>query len=104
MAIEHFLNETASQLSDHGVRKLKEKMQEGDLAIFFRNNHFMTLTRHGDQLYTLATGTLTLPFLRHSGVACLAFCPGCGDVEAHRGPCIRSTPNFVPSPTQTKDI
>jgi hypothetical protein len=35
---------------------LHERVAEDALAVFFRNNHFMVLTRRRGCLFTLATG------------------------------------------------
>ncbi len=53
--IERFLSETASQLTYEGLHCLHKSVRDGQLAVFFRNNHFSTLYRHGDDLYLLVT-------------------------------------------------
>lgn len=40
---EQFLNDSASQLTSYGVIKILETMQDGQMAVFFRNNHFSTI-------------------------------------------------------------
>jgi len=52
---EQFLEESASQLTYHGICELNSVMKDGQLAVFFRNNHFSTLCKHGDTLYLLVT-------------------------------------------------
>ncbi|XP_043221055.1 ubiquitin carboxyl-terminal hydrolase MINDY-1-like isoform X2 [Amphibalanus amphitrite] len=52
---ENFLDTTASQLTAHGLSQLRETMRDGELAVFFRNNHFSTIYRYQDQLYLLVT-------------------------------------------------
>eukprot|EP00062_Callorhinchus_milii_P002299 gi/632938352/ref/XP_007904636.1/ PREDICTED: protein FAM63B isoform X2 [Callorhinchus milii] len=52
---EQFLNSTATQLTYHGLCELMSGVQEGELCVFFRNNHFSTMTKHKDQLYLLVT-------------------------------------------------
>uniref|UniRef100_A0ACB8E552 Ubiquitin carboxyl-terminal hydrolase MINDY-2 n=1 Tax=Sphaerodactylus townsendi TaxID=933632 RepID=A0ACB8E552_9SAUR len=52
---EHFLNNTATQLTYHGLCELTSTVQEGELCVFFRNNHFSTMTKHKGQLYLLVT-------------------------------------------------
>lgn len=43
LAAQRFLEESASQLTYHGLCELGTKMNEGELAVFFRNNHFSTI-------------------------------------------------------------
>jgi hypothetical protein len=51
-----FLHESRSQLTVPGIFKLTETMCVGELAVFFRNNHFNTLYKHSDgKLYILVT-------------------------------------------------
>eukprot|EP01080_Neovahlkampfia_damariscottae_P009045 gene9045-1142_t len=45
----------SSQLSIYGLMKLQEELKNGSLFILFRNNHFSTLCKYQDQLYTLVT-------------------------------------------------
>ncbi|KAJ6664344.1 hypothetical protein lerEdw1_008563 [Lerista edwardsae] len=52
---EQFLNTTATQLTYHGLCELTSTVQEGELCVFFRNNHFSTMTKHQGQLYLLVT-------------------------------------------------
>uniref|UniRef100_H3ACP4 Ubiquitin carboxyl-terminal hydrolase n=1 Tax=Latimeria chalumnae TaxID=7897 RepID=H3ACP4_LATCH len=52
---EQFLNSTATQLTYHGLCELTLAVQEGELCVFFRNNHFSTMTKHKGQLYLLVT-------------------------------------------------
>lgn len=42
-SIERFLQATRSQLTYAGLMRLHERLSEGELAVFFRNNHFSTL-------------------------------------------------------------
>ena len=43
---ENFLTTTASQLTYHGLCELNSTVTEGQLCVFFRNNHFSTLYKH----------------------------------------------------------
>ncbi|XP_036359134.1 dentin sialophosphoprotein isoform X2 [Octopus sinensis] len=43
---ETFLEKTASQLTYHGLCELNSTVKEGELCVFFRNNHFSTLYGH----------------------------------------------------------
>ncbi|XP_029112319.1 ubiquitin carboxyl-terminal hydrolase MINDY-2 [Scleropages formosus] len=52
---EQFLNNTATQLTYHGLCELTSSVQEGELCVFFRNNHFSTMTKFKGQLYLLVT-------------------------------------------------
>ncbi|KAG8440431.1 hypothetical protein GDO86_006253 [Hymenochirus boettgeri] len=52
---EQFLNSTATQLTHHGLSELTTTLQEGELCVFFRNNHFSTMTKYKSQLYLLVT-------------------------------------------------
>jgi hypothetical protein len=53
--VEEFLNNTSHQLTTYGLSQLHQSLEEDELAIFFRNNHFSTLTKHNDFLYNLVT-------------------------------------------------
>lgn len=55
MVIEHFLNDTASQLTYYGLQCLVETVPEGALSAFFRNNHFAALHKRKGALYLLVT-------------------------------------------------
>ncbi|KAI5930632.1 ubiquitin carboxyl-terminal hydrolase MINDY-1 isoform X3 [Manis javanica] len=52
---EQFLETTATQLTYHGLCELTAAAKEGELSIFFRNNHFSTMTKHKSHLYLLVT-------------------------------------------------
>ena len=52
---EQFLEESASQLTYHGICELNSVMKNGQLAVFFRNNHFSTMCKQRDTLYLLVT-------------------------------------------------
>lgn len=52
---ENFLEKTASQLTYHGLCELSTTVKEGELCVFFRNNHFSTLYRHKNELFLLVT-------------------------------------------------
>jgi hypothetical protein len=53
--VQNFLDTTAHQLTDYGLQQLHSTLREGELAVFFRNNHFSTLTKHGGVLFNLVT-------------------------------------------------
>ncbi|KAM7054233.1 ubiquitin carboxyl-terminal hydrolase MINDY-1 [Molossus nigricans] len=52
---EQFLETTAAQLTYHGLCELTTAAKEGELSVFFRNNHFSTMTKHKSHLYLLVT-------------------------------------------------
>ncbi|NXG52628.1 MINY1 hydrolase, partial [Psilopogon haemacephalus] len=65
LVAEQFLESTASQLTFHGLCELAAATREGELSVFFRNNHFSTMTKHQGHLYLLVTDQ---GFLQEEGV------------------------------------
>ncbi|KAK1390665.1 hypothetical protein POM88_018843 [Heracleum sosnowskyi] len=63
--IRKFVKANSSQLTVHGLSHLQEEVKEDELCVFFRNNHFSTMFKHGGKLYLLATdeGFLNQPNL-----------------------------------------
>eukprot|EP00804_Cyclotella_cryptica_P007527 CCRYP_010632-RA/>CCRYP_010632-RA protein AED:0.00 eAED:0.00 QI:564/-1/1/1/-1/1/1/419/488 len=53
--IHDFLTTTSHQLTYHGLEQLHTHLSEDALCVFFRNNHFATLTKHNGILYLLVT-------------------------------------------------
>uniref|UniRef100_J3MHK4 MINDY deubiquitinase domain-containing protein n=2 Tax=Oryza brachyantha TaxID=4533 RepID=J3MHK4_ORYBR len=53
--IDNFLQNTASQLTVYGLFCLQEGLNERELCVFFRNNHFNTMFKLNGSLYLLAT-------------------------------------------------
>ena len=53
--IEAFLADSSHQLTTYGLEQLHATMSDREICIMFRNNHFSTITRHGDNLYLLVT-------------------------------------------------
>lgn len=53
--VDIFLKETGHQLTRYGLEKLHDHVNEGDLCVFFRNNHFSTMTKYEAQLFLLVT-------------------------------------------------
>lgn len=51
----NFLEESASQLTYHGLCELNSAMSEDELAVFFRNNHFSTIFKHKGELFVLVS-------------------------------------------------
>lgn len=50
-----FLNESPTQLTAFGLLRLREKLLHNKFSILFRNDHFSTLFKYEDRLYTLVT-------------------------------------------------
>jgi hypothetical protein len=50
-----FLTSTSHQLTYHGLEQLHKNIDDDALHVFFRNNHFATLTKHNGVLYLLVT-------------------------------------------------
>lgn len=57
LTIKEFLQQWPTQLTDHGLKVLKNSLQSGQVAILFRNDHFSTLFKdpRTDKLLTLVT-------------------------------------------------
>lgn len=55
LIINNFLERSSHQLTQYGLSVLHEYLNDGQLAVFFRNNHFNTLTKHEGLLYLLVT-------------------------------------------------
>eukprot|EP00127_Corallochytrium_limacisporum_P006414 Clim_evm4s227 gene=Clim_evmTU4s227 len=53
--IDEFLKESQSQLTWTGMADVTSEMQDGETAVFFRNNHFTTIHKHNGVVYSLAT-------------------------------------------------
>mmetsp|Transcript_57005 Transcript_57005/g.121039 ORF Transcript_57005/g.121039 Transcript_57005/m.121039 type:complete len:536 (+) Transcript_57005:120-1727(+) len=50
-----FLTSSGHQLTYHGLEQLHKHLGNDALSVFFRNNHFATITKHDGVLYLLAT-------------------------------------------------
>ena len=50
-----FLTSSGHQLTYHGLEQLHNHVGSDTMCVFFRNNHFATLTKHDDVLYLLVT-------------------------------------------------
>jgi len=50
-----FLQETSSQITAHGLFRLHEVINESEICVLFRNNHFATITKHKGKIYLLVT-------------------------------------------------
>jgi ubiquitin carboxyl-terminal hydrolase MINDY-1/2 len=62
-AIAVWLDHTSSQLTSDGIIELNSCLNNGDLAVLFRNNHFSTLYKQNGRLFALVTDI----GFRHSG-------------------------------------
>ena len=60
---EEFLHATSSQLTVHGLFALGSAMQDEEVAVLFRNNHFSTIYKHkvGFLYHLYAKGKASLP-------------------------------------------
>ena len=53
--INQFLERSSHQLTQYGLTVLHEYLKDGQMVVFFRNNHFNTLTKQDGFLYLLVT-------------------------------------------------
>ncbi|CCH59343.1 hypothetical protein TBLA_0B05100 [Henningerozyma blattae CBS 6284] len=53
--VKAFLARSATQLTEYGLTYLKEVLLEKSFAVLFRNDHFLTLYKNNNELYTLVT-------------------------------------------------
>ncbi|XP_070565211.1 ubiquitin carboxyl-terminal hydrolase MINDY-2-like [Ptychodera flava] len=65
LVAEQFLENSAAQLTYHGLCELNSTVKEEQLCVFFRNNHFSTIYKHKDELFLLVTDQ---GFLTENGV------------------------------------
>lgn len=94
---QEFLESTASQITYHGIVSLREEIQPGSLAVLFRNNHFCTILRHNQELFTLITD---LGFLKESDVVWESLCSVQGDSQFVDGKFRNSPPKSATTPAQ----
>jgi len=50
-----FLDQTASQLTYHGLAELHQHIEDNTFCVLYRNLHFSTLYKHNGSLYILVT-------------------------------------------------
>lgn len=55
MLCEEFMANSGSQLTIHGLFELGSALGHEEIAVLFRNNHFSTIYKRGEQLYQLLT-------------------------------------------------
>jgi hypothetical protein len=53
--IDNFLQSSANQLTRRGLQQLLQDLHDDEMTVFFRNNHFGTLTKFDGHLYLLVT-------------------------------------------------
>ena len=53
--MQDWLATSANQLTYYGLEQLHRSLNESEMVVFFRNNHFSTMTKHAGELYLLAT-------------------------------------------------
>ncbi|KAJ5080794.1 nf-e2 inducible protein [Anaeramoeba ignava] len=53
--IEKFLEDNPSQLTFYGITQLHSKLKDHEIAVLFRNNHFMTIFKYKFHLFSLLT-------------------------------------------------
>jgi len=53
--VRQFLNDYQQQLTAHGLIRMHEVMNENELAIFFRNNHFSAVYKRQGYIWELVT-------------------------------------------------
>lgn len=60
--INDFLSESSHQLTYHGLERLQKYLSEDGLSVFFRNNHFATITKHDSTLYLLVRRVVEIEY------------------------------------------
>lgn len=55
MLAEEFMTSSGSQLTINGLFDLASSLEKEEIAVLFRNNHFSTIYKKGEQLYQLLT-------------------------------------------------
>ncbi len=53
--VNSFLSTSSHQLTYHGLHELHNYVKQDTISVFFRNNHFCTITNHDGILYLLVT-------------------------------------------------
>ena len=54
-AVRAYFESSASQLTTYGLCELHSSVNERQLGVFFRNNHFNTIFKYGGELFLLVT-------------------------------------------------
>jgi len=77
-AVKDFLETTSNQLTYHGLFELTAALQEAEVSVLFRNNHFSTITKRDGVLYQLVTDQ---GFVKEDSVVWEAMSSVSGDTE-----------------------
>eukprot|EP00301_Raphidiophrys_heterophryoidea_P026770 c9314_g1_i1.p1 GENE.c9314_g1_i1~~c9314_g1_i1.p1 ORF type:complete len:256 (+),score=80.00 c9314_g1_i1:22-768(+) len=78
LLLQEFLDESASQLTYHGLAQLHEAIRDGQLAVLFRNNHFSTIFKFQGKIHVLVTDQ---GYMHESRVVWERLCQVDGDTE-----------------------
>lgn len=54
-ALQRWLDATADQATPEGLAAVVSAMHDGEIGVLFRNNHFATVIRRGEELYALVS-------------------------------------------------
>lgn len=54
-AVSQWINHHSTQLTPYGLAELRKNLNDQELAVFFRNNHFSTIFKKDGSLYILVT-------------------------------------------------
>ena len=100
LVAHNFLEESASQLTYHGLCELVSMMKDNELAIFFRNNHFSTIYKHKDEIFLLVTDQ---GFLKENSVVWETLNSIDGDGQFVDSEFITAPPKASPKVTSTQD-
>lgn len=52
-AMAKFVEQYPTQMTPSGLLRLQSKLEKDELAVLFWNNHFSTIVRHNDEIYSL---------------------------------------------------
>jgi hypothetical protein len=53
--VARFLDDARGQITVYGLAEMHQLIHEGELCVFFHNNHFSTVLKRDGKLYTLVT-------------------------------------------------
>ncbi|CCH42780.1 hypothetical protein BN7_2324 [Wickerhamomyces ciferrii] len=53
--IKSFFARSATQLTDYGLNYLKQNLTPGSIAVLFRNNHYATIIKNDNDIFSLVT-------------------------------------------------
>lgn len=55
LLIRKFIDENPSQITKTGLKMIENGLNDGEVAVLFRNNHFSTIFKYSGKVYALAT-------------------------------------------------